>query len=280
MLSMRRRRSTLGIAAVVIAGALAAPGTAAAAADLSIDKRDSANSVAVGEPFTYTIEVQNAGPDPANNVVVEDMLSNDLELVSAPTTTLGTCDTQGRRVTCELGTVQAGETATVTLRVRARNEGTITNTATVESPDDTTAANNTDTEQTVVTAAPPPPAQPMCKGRVAEIIGTSAGETLVGTEKRDVILARGGDDVVRGLGGNDVICGNGGADLLRGGDGKDLVRGGGGKDRVRGNRDDDNLGGGTGRDRVGGGPGDDLLKGGPGRDTCRGGPGSDVKRSC
>jgi len=283
MLSMRRRRGALGITSLVIAGALIAPGAASAAdADLSIDKRDSADPVVSGSAYTYTIDVLNNGPAAASNVIVKDTLSADLDLVSATASQGGSCTTQGRKVTCTFATLASMATATVTLQVSARKEGTITNTATVAGAvgDTDPQANNTDTESTVVTAAPPGPAGPTCKGQVATIVGTSGADVLNGTEKRDVVVLMGGDDQFRGLGGKDVICGNGGDDLLRGGADADIVRGGGGNDRLRGNDGDDNLGGGAGRDKLGGGPGDDVLKGGPGNDSCRGGPGNDTKRSC
>lgn len=282
MLSRRPRRGALGIATLAIAGALAVPGAASAAtADLSIDKRDSADPVVSGTAFTYTVDVRNGGPDPATAVTVEDALPNELDLTSA-TASQGTCDVQGRKVTCVLGTLASGASAAVTLQVSARKDGTIANTASVAGAtgDTDPPANNQDTESTVINAAPPGPAGPTCKGQVADIVGTSGADVLVGTDKRDVIYAGGGDDQVRALDGKDIVCGNGGNDVLRGGDDGDIVRGGGGDDRVRGNAGDDNLGGGGGSDRLGGGPGDDLMKGGPGNDSCRGGPGDDTKRSC
>lgn len=278
MTTRRRGIWARAVAGLAVGAALIVPAAASAAADLSIDKRDSADPVVTGSAFTYTIDVANGGPDPAGAVTVEDDLPNDLDLASA-TASQGTCETAGGdRVTCELGTLAPGATATVTLEVSARKAGTITNTATVTTTDpDSDPANNQDTETTVIADGP---TGPVCKGQAATIIGTNGDDLLVGTDKRDVIFAGGGADRVDALGGKDIVCGKGGADLLRGGDDDDVVRGGGGRDRVRGNAGDDNLGGGARRDRLGGGLGNDLMKGGPGNDRCRGGAGADTKRSC
>jgi uncharacterized repeat protein (TIGR01451 family) len=246
---------------VVAAGMLAlAPASAfAATADLSVGKSDGPDPVTVGSELTYTLAVANAGPDAASGVVVEDKLSNKLDFVAVEPSR-GSCEHKGRTVSCALGSLENGASASVTIRVVPRDDGQFENTATVSSADtDPAPANNSDSETTTVLPAPP---TPTCGGREATIIGTDGNDVLEGTEKRDVIAALRGDDQVRGLGGKDLICGLGGNDLLKGQAGGDELRGGGGDDRL------------------GGGSGADLLRGGTGRDTCRGGPGADVKRSC
>jgi uncharacterized repeat protein (TIGR01451 family) len=245
----------------VAAGMLAlAPASAfAATADLSVGKSDGPDPVTVGSELTYTLAVANAGPDAASGVVVEDKLPNKLDFVAA-VPSIGSCERKGRTVSCALGSLANGASASVAIRVVPRDDGQVENTATVSSADtDPALANNSDTETTTVLPAPP---TPTCGGREATIVGTDGNDVLVGTDKRDVIAALRGDDQVRGLGGKDLICGFGGNDLLKGQAGGDELRGGGGDDRL------------------GGGSGDDLLRGGTGRDTCRGGPGRDVKRSC
>ena len=245
----------------VAAGMLAlAPGTAfAATANLSVGKSDAPDPVTVGSELTYTVAVANAGPDAASGVVVEDKLPNKLDFVAA-VPSIGSCERKGRTVSCALGTLANGASASVAIRVVPRDDGQLENTATVSTADtDPEPANNSDTETTTVVPAAAPPT---CGGREATIFGTDGNDVLVGTDKRDVIAALRGDDQVRGLGGKDLICGFGGNDLLKG------------------QADGDELRGGGGDDRLGGGSGDDLLRGGTGRDTCRGGPGRDVKRSC
>ena len=245
----------------VAAGMLAlAPASAfAATANLSVEVSDGPDPVTVGSELTYTLAVANAGPDAASGVELEDKLPNKLDFVAAEPSR-GSCERKGRTVSCALGSLDNGASASVAIRVVPRDDGQLENTATVSGADtDPQPANNTDTETTTVVAAPPPP---KCGGSEATIVGTDGNDVIVGTDGRDVIAALSGDDQVRGLGGKDLVCGFGG------------------NDRLKGQAHNDELRGGGGADRLGGGSGNDLLRGGTGRDTCRGGGGNDVKRSC
>jgi CSLREA domain-containing protein len=103
----------------------------------------------------------------------------------------------------------------------------------------------------------------MCKGVVANRLGTEGNDTLSGTSAADGFLAFGGNDVARGLGGKDTACLGPGKDTGAGGGGKDRLFGEGGKDRLKGQG------------------GNDRLVGGPAKDTCVGGPGKkDKARQC
>lgn len=118
-------------------------------ADLSITKVDSADPVDAGDTFTYTIEVQNAGPSMAPDVVVTDTLPAGLTLVS----TSGCAEDPSGVVTCSLGDLVVNGTTSyaITVRVDLGATGTLTNTASVSSavPDPDTG-NNTATEPTTV----------------------------------------------------------------------------------------------------------------------------------
>jgi uncharacterized repeat protein (TIGR01451 family) len=268
-----------GIALMVATGG---PGNAKAStvdpADLSLTKSDSPDPVVENALLTYTLEIANAGPDSATNVVVSDDLPSQVDFVSADPSD-GNCETQGKKVNCELGTLDNEASATVTIEVRAKKAGLITNTASVESDvDDPQGANNEDSENTTVTEGAP--AGATCKKKAATIEGTDAGEALTGTDGTDVILARGGDDEISAGGGKDLICAGDGNDLIRAGGGNDFVKGQGGSDTAKGQLGRDNLKGNRGRDNLKGGGGNDLLAGGKGRDRCKGGAGSDTLRSC
>ena len=270
--------AAVGAALVVMtSGAGDADAQAVDPADLSLEKSDGPDPVVQNQVLTYTLAVANAGPDPATNVVVEDKLPNQVDFVSVDAST-GNCDTQGRNVTCELGELASDASATVTITVRPRKGGLITNEAEVESEvEDPQSANNRDAENTTVTE---PPGRATCKKRPATIEGTDSGETLTGTDGRDVILARGGDDQINAGGGKDVVCAGGGNDVVRAGGGNDFVKGQAGRDRLKGQRGGDTLKGNRGRDNLKGGRGNDLLVGGKGRDRCKGGAGRDIERSC
>jgi uncharacterized repeat protein (TIGR01451 family) len=273
----------IGIALVVSIGivALLPGGAFAQTADLSIDKTDSADPVTVGTQFTYSIAVSNAGPDQATGVSVEDTLPNEVDFVSAAPASAyseGSCDLQGsKKVTCGLGALPSGGSASVTITVRAQREGQAANKASVSgTPNDPAKANNDDTEQTLIQSAP----AATCAGVAVTISGSSGPDALIGTNKRDVIAGFDGDDVIKGLDGSDVICGGPGSDALRGKADGDVIKGGRGDDRGRGGEGDDSVAGNAANDNLGGGLGDDALKGGRGTDRCRGGPGRDTRRGC
>jgi len=123
-------------------------------ADMSIVKTASpASSVAEGDPLTYTLVVTNNGPASATDVTVTDPLPSAVTYLSS-TTTAGTCSEAGGTVTCLLGTMTNGGTATVTILTLAAATGTATNTASVVADQtDPTPGNNSSTQTETVTAA-------------------------------------------------------------------------------------------------------------------------------
>jgi uncharacterized repeat protein (TIGR01451 family) len=120
------------------------------AADLSITLTNAPDPATVGTDVTYTIT--NGGPAPATGVVVTDHLPAAAAFVSAAASP-GSCSGTAP-VTCDLGTLASGASATVTIVATATTSGTLTNTASVagvESDPDT--ANNAATAETGVVAA-------------------------------------------------------------------------------------------------------------------------------
>jgi large repetitive protein len=126
----------------------------AASADVAVTKvPDFAISVTAGTDLTYTITATNTGPSDAQNVTVTDPLPAGTTFDSA-LSTQGSCSGT-TTVTCTLGTLLAGASATITLVVHvdpaAPAGSTLTNTATASSstadPDPT---NNTATATTTV----------------------------------------------------------------------------------------------------------------------------------
>ena len=86
-----------------------------------------------------------------SGALVTDVLSEDVRFVSV-TSSSGPCAEEDGTITCEVGDLASGDSATVTIVVTARRVGTITNTADVSSVSpDPNQANNTHIEETVVT---------------------------------------------------------------------------------------------------------------------------------
>ena len=272
--------AVLGVLVLIM---IAYSGGAAAAVgptDLSITKTDSPDPVIQGSNLTYTIKVTNTGANDASGVVVTDNLpSSDVDYVSS-STTAGTCQKTGNTVTCDLGTVLTGTSQTVTIVVKAKKTGSVSNTATVASPDDTDAANNSATAATTVAKPGKTPKKGKASCATPTIVGTAGDDTITGTSHSDVIVTFTGNDQVFAGGGGDLVCTGGGADAVFGASGNDVAIGGGGPDRLVGNDGSDLLKGKNGRDRLKGGTGNDTLNGGKKRDRCKGGAGRDVLRSC
>jgi uncharacterized repeat protein (TIGR01451 family) len=125
---------------------------AAPSADLSITKSDSPDPVNVGSSLTYTITVKNNGPSGATGVKMTDSLPETVTFVSA-TPSQGSCNGT-TTVTCSLGSLSNGASATVTIVVTPTQAGSLSNTASVTSTEaDPNTNNNSATEPTTVNAA-------------------------------------------------------------------------------------------------------------------------------
>jgi uncharacterized repeat protein (TIGR01451 family) len=287
-------RGRTGIAVAVAAGALSlgliagAGGASAAvgATDLSMTKTDTADPVTVGDTFAYVLTVKNEGANDAGDVITTDTLPSKISYVSA-TPSAGTCSKSGSKITCDLGQVNTATQASVTITVKATDDGTISNTASLTSADDTNAMNNLDTESTVINKKPTTPKPPKHKRpkvnpscATPTILGTPGDDVLQGTSRADVIVSGTGNDQVIANGGDDLICTGPGFDIVDAGSGKDIVIGGGGPDKLFGSDGGDTLKGKNGRDKLLGGKGDDVLMGGKKHDRCKGGPGNNTLLSC
>jgi uncharacterized repeat protein (TIGR01451 family) len=277
---MRRLLAVLPLAllAFVAPGAAAPTGTA----NLGIGKIDSPDPVRVGSTLTYTIKVENLGPDPATGVTVTDTLPKGVDFVSA-SPTLGQCARKAQKVTCALGslpapTVSYGPAPAITILVVPRQAGTITNTAFVRGDQkDKVSANDSARATTTVIAAA---RAATCRGVPATITGTAGPDLLAGTAGRDVIVAKGGADEIGSGAGRDLICAGPGNDQVSGGPAADRVFGVAGHDLLLGRGGPDLLKGGAGNNVIKGGRGADRIRGGRGFDRCRGGAGRDSIRGC
>jgi uncharacterized repeat protein (TIGR01451 family) len=98
--------------------------------EVSVDKRASDGRVTLGDTVTYRLVARNNGSDEATGVVVEDRVPSKLDVRSASSTE-GDCSVQGNRVRCGVGTLAAGQEATVTVRAVAIEAGVSTNTGIV-----------------------------------------------------------------------------------------------------------------------------------------------------
>jgi uncharacterized repeat protein (TIGR01451 family) len=122
---------------------------APAIADLTLTMTDNPDPTAVNGPLLYTLLVSNAGPQTATGVTVTDTLPASMTLVSA-TPNQGSCPGVGP-ITCDLGSIANGGTATIEILVTTTATGTFTNNASVTANEvEPTPADNAASEDTDV----------------------------------------------------------------------------------------------------------------------------------
>jgi uncharacterized repeat protein (TIGR01451 family) len=122
-------------------------------ADLALTLADSPDPVTIRSELTYTATITNGGPTPATGVTLVAELPADATFVSAS----GAACTRGGKgksdgtLTCSVGALATGASATVTILVRPSRAGTLTLTARVRADQpDPAGSDNSDTETTTV----------------------------------------------------------------------------------------------------------------------------------
>ncbi len=144
--------------------------------DMTVSKTVNPSPVRVGQPMTYTITANNAGPSYANNVRINDLLPANTAFISVGTPSNGgTCGTVptvgavgtglpgGPELVCTWASVAPGGNRTVTLTVRPLEAaltagtppGTLRNTVTVATDSTETDLNNNSSfiDATVIASA-------------------------------------------------------------------------------------------------------------------------------
>jgi len=147
--------------------------------DVAIQKQAKETQVQVGDVVTFTIVVTNVGTKTAEGANVSDLLPSGLELDHS-SSSQGSCSGTG----CSLGELEPGESATVTIVVRATSAGTKTTTASISTTtsDPNTGNNSASAVVSVAAETAPPPVQlpPPSPGEVnlGPAGGTSAGQCV------------------------------------------------------------------------------------------------------
>jgi len=126
-------------------------------ADLAVTVQAPATET-TGTTLTYTMQVQNLGPNAAQGVTLQAILPQPV-IFGTINTTQGSCNGPGT-VYCDLGSIASGSSATVTVTVTPTVSGTVAITANVSSVSyDPVAANNQASATTSVSgslfSAPP-----------------------------------------------------------------------------------------------------------------------------
>jgi uncharacterized repeat protein (TIGR01451 family) len=96
--------------------------TLQAGADLAVVQSIWPDPAVAGDPLTFTLSIANHGPAGATGVIASGTLSTSVTFVSATSSQGSGCnvvgqDTSGTTITCGLGNLSSGDTATVTILV-------------------------------------------------------------------------------------------------------------------------------------------------------------------
>ncbi len=123
-------------------------------ADLSVSQSEAPDPVVIGNNLIYTIIIANNGPENATGVIVTDTLPPNANFLSA-TALQGSCTPGGGQVSCNLGSLNAGWSTSITIVVQPTILGTITNQASAAANEpDFNPANNANSANTAI--VPPP----------------------------------------------------------------------------------------------------------------------------
>jgi len=103
----------------------------AATADLNITVSADKTQATVNETVTLVFTVRNTGPDQANGVTWINTLPQYTQLLSATPSKGSPCAQAANTVSCNLGLLDAGQSAQVTLKLAPQQHGEINNAATI-----------------------------------------------------------------------------------------------------------------------------------------------------
>ncbi|MEK8019652.1 MAG: DUF11 domain-containing protein, partial [Candidatus Parabeggiatoa sp.] len=177
----------------------------AAQADLSITQTDSSDPVLTNTDFSYTLTVNNAGQDMADNVKVTNILPEGVSFISANGTDW-ICNDSGNTVKCQLVSLSMGAANPIILNVTAPDAaaGSITNTATISATTlDPEEENNSVSETTVVKA---PPLSPTAQSLTLEVGDTVTIFNIEGGNGQRTLTEKPDSDLVNfSYSDNDIL---------------------------------------------------------------------------
>ncbi|MCZ7545295.1 MAG: DUF11 domain-containing protein [Anaerolineae bacterium] len=127
--------NTIGQAAPTVVPPPAPPGPGSP--PLSVVKQANRQQANIGDTVVFTVNVTNTGGAPIDDVVVTDDINAALDVVQV-TSTRGVVTVTGNRVEVAIGTMNPGETVTITITTRVSQRAvagtTIPNVAVAASP--------------------------------------------------------------------------------------------------------------------------------------------------
>lgn len=132
---------------------LATESTAVGLVDLSIEKNANKDKVNIGDEVIFTIRGYNNGPDRATNTVISDTFPQGIEILVIESS-VGQCNLTGQTISCNIGTLENGQEAVVSVRVRATRSGDFFSPASISTDNfETVLSNNINSAGIIVRVA-------------------------------------------------------------------------------------------------------------------------------
>lgn len=122
-------------------------------ADLEVSQTASSSTLMPGDNVTFSASVKNNGPDGATAVTLTDTLPDGTTLVSN-TPSQGSCSLAGSTLSCNLGQLANGATATLDLVVTVTKSGSLTNTLTASATEEDPNSDNNRADVSVEVSFP------------------------------------------------------------------------------------------------------------------------------
>jgi len=150
--------------------------------NLAITKIDTPDPVIRGQNLSYIIQVTNNGPDAATGVTVVDPLPTGVTFSSAASTQ-GACSQSTGTLTCNVGALANGTSATITLVIipTSASSPIINTTSVAGNETDPISGNNAAQAVTTVISAPPLTVPTVTLGLNSLSFATGSTLTLTGT---------------------------------------------------------------------------------------------------
>jgi uncharacterized repeat protein (TIGR01451 family) len=151
---------------------------------LSVSVLDVPNPVIIDSNLTYTVTIFNSSSAPATGVGLTHQIAASLSILAIEPSQ-GSCTPSGNTISCNIGTIAAGQNAIVVVRTRANIEGLATSVATVQGnePDAEPLNDSATTVTQVRTAGVPDLIATLLEGPG---VGSTGGSIMITNEVRNV----------------------------------------------------------------------------------------------
>lgn len=119
-------------------------------ADLNVSQSLSVDSIPVNSQASFVVQIVNQGPNDATGLIISNVLPVNAELISVSSNTIICDDASGTQLSCTLASLASQGEASLTITVKALQEGAMTNSVSVTAEQDDPSLPNTSTQSLTV----------------------------------------------------------------------------------------------------------------------------------